>query len=512
MATLTPDEKRPRVSDSPTELIPGLQDPTSDHDEAAAAAAAEEEVYSIYTGTARNLIVMTASVAGFFSPLSANIYLPALDTLADELHVSDTMINLTITTYMIFQGLAPAIFGGLADTAGRRPAYILCFTIYIAANIGLALQRNYAALLVLRCLQSTGSSSTIAIANAIVADIVTPAERGLYIGYGSAGSVFGPSLGPIIGGLLTQFLGWPSIFWFLVIFAAVFFLPLLFFLPETARKVVGNGSHPAPPWNLSFLQLCKRSKSTTPGTTTVQNRITFPNPLKTLIILSDKEVFLILLGNSLAFAGYYAASTSITSQFSAIYHFNEVQIGLCFIPVGVGSLIAAYTQGQIANWNYRRHARRSGMSISTTRGQNMDEFPLERARTEVILPLILIEGLALIAYGWVLHYETNLAGPLILLLCIGYTSGATMNIMSVLMVDIYPESPATATGANNLTRCWLGAVATGVIVPMIEGMGRGWAFTVIGFLCFLCGPVIGVVWGWGHAWRRERHRREKERN
>ena len=383
----------------------------------------------------------------------------------------------------------------------------MCFTVYIAANIGLALQRNYAALLVLRCLQSTGSSSTIAIANAIVADVVTPAERGLYIGYGSAGSIFGPSVGPIIGGLLTQFLGWPSIFWFLVIFAGVFFLLLLLFLPETARKVVGNGSRPAPSWNLSILQLCTRPKPS-PAT---NPHIGFPNPLKTLIILFDKEVFLILLGNSFAFAGYYAASTSITSQFASIYHFNDVQIGLCFIPVGAGSLIAAYTQGKIADWNYRRHAHRSGITISTTHRQNMDEFPLERARTEVILPLVLVEGLAMIAYGWVLHYETNLAGPLILLLFIGYTSGATLNIMSVLMVDIYPESPATATAANNLTRCWLGAAATAVILPMIEGIGRGWAFTVIGFLCFLCGPVIGVVWVWGHGWRRERHRREKER-
>ena len=100
---------------------------------------------------------------------------------------------------MIFQGLAPTIFGDLADMTGRRPVYVLGFIIYIGrglhppshgflltpqlgANIGLALQNNYAALLVLRCLQSTGSSGTVALGNGVVADIASSGERGKFIG------------------------------------------------------------------------------------------------------------------------------------------------------------------------------------------------------------------------------------------------------------------------------------------------------------------------------------------
>ena len=75
------------------------------------------------------------------------------------------------------------VIGSLADSAGRRPAYCICFVIYIAANIGCALAPNYEALLVLRMLQSAGSSSTIALCQAVVADIVTSAERGSYVAY-----------------------------------------------------------------------------------------------------------------------------------------------------------------------------------------------------------------------------------------------------------------------------------------------------------------------------------------
>ncbi|PLN86842.1 MFS general substrate transporter [Aspergillus taichungensis] len=486
------DEKQALPETSPPQLEDGLKSSTD-----------EEEVYSIYRGRSKIFIVVAASIASLFSPLSANIYLPALNTIADQLHVSNTLINLTVTTYMLFQGLAPAIFAGFADSAGRRPAYIVCFIAYIAANIGLAAQRHYAALMVLRCLQSTGSSSTIALANAIVADVVTTAERGVYIGYASAGGVVGLSVGPIIGGLLTQFLGWPSIFWFLTILAGVFFLPLLLFLPETARKIVGNGSQPPPLWNMSPLQLIqqRRSPNTAPP---VKTRIHFPNPLKTLVIICDKEVCLILLCNSLVYSSYAAVTTSVTSQLKHLYEFNDVQIGLCFIPAGAGSLLAAYTQGRIADWNYRRHARRLGIAVSKTHRQDLSEFPIEKARSEVIYPLVVVLGLSLIAYGWVLHYGTNLAGPLVLLLLVGYTASATFNIMSVLMVDIYTDSPAMATAAMNLTRCWLGAGASALVLPMIEGMGRGWAFTLIGLLCFLCVPLLMVVSRWGHGWRRAR--------
>jgi MFS family permease len=50
------------------------------------------------------------------------------------------------------QGLAPAFIGGFSDEAGRRPSYVICFVIYIAANIGLGIQNSYPALMVLRCI------------------------------------------------------------------------------------------------------------------------------------------------------------------------------------------------------------------------------------------------------------------------------------------------------------------------------------------------------------------------
>jgi hypothetical protein len=152
-------------------------------------------VYSAFSPSQKRFVVFMASWAGFFSPVSGQIYFPALPSLARDLNVSNTLINLTLVSYMLAQGLAPTFIGDLADNTGRRAAYAVCFLIYIAANLGLALQNSYAALFVLRIFQSAGSSGTIAMASAVVSDVATASERGTYMGYTLAGSLIGPALG-----------------------------------------------------------------------------------------------------------------------------------------------------------------------------------------------------------------------------------------------------------------------------------------------------------------------------
>jgi MFS family permease len=93
-----------------------------------------------------------------FSTMSSYIYLPALVAVARDLDVSVLLINLTVTSYLIIAAVAPAFMGDMADQSGRRPIYILMFLVMLGANVGIALQRSFAALLVLRMLQSAGAS------------------------------------------------------------------------------------------------------------------------------------------------------------------------------------------------------------------------------------------------------------------------------------------------------------------------------------------------------------------
>jgi multidrug resistance protein len=412
------------------------------------------------------------------------------------------------------------MIAGFSDGAGRRPAYNFCFIIYIAANIGLALQRNYAALLVLRCVQSAGSSGTVALCNGVVADMISSAERGVYIAYTSVPAVIGPIIGPILGGLIAQYLGWWWIFWILTIWSGATFILLLLFLPETCRKVVGDGSIPPPKLNQSLTGIIRERNRAKAGIAVdaaqqadvrKNYHLSFPNPLSTLVIATDKEGALILFCGGLIVALLYATTTGIPSQFGKIYGFNELQLGLVYIPFGSGSLISAFTTGKLVDWNYRKHAKRIGFPQTKNRYQDLTNFPIERARLEVALPMLYISVLGMIGYGWVLDYRTSLAGPLIFIFVFGYGSMAAFQVLQILMIDIYPGNAAAATAANNIFRCLLGAGSTAVVVPMINRLGVGWTYTFASLTWLTFSPLLWALMWYGPRWRKVKKVKKDEK-
>ncbi len=376
--------------------------------------------------------------------------------------------------------------------------------------------------MVLRCVQSAGSSGFVAIASGVIGDCITSAERGSYIGYTSVGTVLGPSLSPILGGVLSQYLGWHAIFWFLTIFAAVIFVPFLFFFPETCRKIVGDGSVPPPTWNQSLMTYWNERKMAKAGSPpdhaerdalAKTRHVHFPNPLGTLRIIADKEAALILLYASIVYAGYYALSTTITTQFRQIYGYDDTVLGLMFIPISAGGILATVTNGKWdpVDGNYRRHAKRLGMPLKKNRFQDLTNFPIERARMEVMLPLLYASAAIILVYGWVLHAEVSVAGPLVLLFLLGFCVTGQFKVLSILIIDISPGKAATATAAFNLTRCLLGAAMTAVVNPMINALGRGWTFTLISLIWVVLSPMMWAVVKWGSQWRKERQEKEARR-
>jgi multidrug resistance protein len=412
--------------------------------------------------------------------------------------------------------LAPSFVGSLSDGHGRRPAYIAAFIVYLGANIGLALQNSYPALMVLRCLQSAGSSGTIALGSAVVADLTTRAERGKYIGYASMGISLGPALGPIIGGLLDHFLGWRSIFWFLVILSGVCFIVILLVLPETCRAVVGNGSVIPPPgnrplWVILAPKLRSRRDERSPDPTTIQKPKRRPNPISSLLILAQKEAGLILLYGGLLFSGYVAVLSTLSTQLSSRFGFNSIQIGLCYLPIGLGSISSRWTVGTLLDWNFRREAHLQGMAIHKNRQQDIENFNIERARLAIALPMIYVGSLSVLAYAWVMQYHTSLAGPIVMLYFMGLTTSGSFNTLNTLVVDVNHQSAATAVAASNLCRCFMGAGTTAFVGPLIDAIGIGWTGTIVAALWGLFSPMLWLIFLRGHSWRQEQAAREQQR-
>lgn len=371
--------------------------------------------------------------------------------------------------------------------------------------------------MVLRGLQSTGSSGAIALAIAVVSDVATSAERGKYVGFASAGILTGPAFGPVIGGALADTLGWRAIFWFLVIFGGCFLIIFLIIFPETCRNVVGNGSIPAHGINLSligYVQQRRRAREVGELEETVaqpkkKRTWAIPNPLLTLKIIGEKESALILIYNGIAFSGQMIVTSSFPSMLAAPpYNYNDLQVGLCFLPLGVGAVSASLIGGYLTDWNFRRHAKKVGMIINKAKQQDLTNFPIERARIEVILPHHFVSICAILTFGWLMQYRVNIAGPEIASFCIGYFVTASFNVSNTLLIDLHRKAPATATAAVNLFRCLISAGFVAAIIPMTNAMGRGWAFTFFAFLQAIVTLALFGLWKWGPKWRKEQNEKE----
>src|SRR5271170_7494324 len=187
--------------------------------------------YTIFTAFQKRLLVLLVSLAATFSGFASNIYFPAIPAIALDLSVSTEQVNLTVTSYLIFQGLSPTLWGAISDVHGRRVTYICTFIVFLGACIGLAETQSYAQLMALRCLQSTGSASTIAIGAGVLGDITTREERGGYMGFFQAGLLIPVAIGPVLGGVFTEKWGWRSVFWYLTIYGGAFLVCLILILP-----------------------------------------------------------------------------------------------------------------------------------------------------------------------------------------------------------------------------------------------------------------------------------------
>ncbi|EAW15635.1 uncharacterized protein NFIA_049760 [Aspergillus fischeri NRRL 181] len=160
-------------------------------------------------------MVILVSLAGSLSPLSSNIYLPAIETISADLGVNASLVGLTITIYMVVQGIGPFIFSTLSDTCGRRLTFTICLVIYIAANLALAFTPSYPMLMVLRGLQAAGSAATISISTGVIVDITSSKERGGFMEANAGMRMTGQAFGPVIGGALNSVWGFRSISWLL---------------------------------------------------------------------------------------------------------------------------------------------------------------------------------------------------------------------------------------------------------------------------------------------------------
>ncbi|KAK7738398.1 hypothetical protein SLS53_006213 [Cytospora paraplurivora] len=290
-----------------------------------------------------------------------------------------------------------------------------------------------------------------------------------------------------------------------------------------SRAVVGNGSVPPKKWNRSVLQWyrARKGKPINGGEFYPEDRSTIqkpkkrPNPLSSLLILLEPEGGITLGFGAIFFAGYFMVMTTLSEELSSRFGFSSAITGLCYLPLGFGSLLSRWSAGKLFDYNFRRHARKLGYTLDLTRQQTLDTFPIERIRLEVCIPMVYVSCGTVLAYAWTMEKHSSLAGIEVSLFFLGLFFSGVQQGLNTLVVDTHADIPATAIAANNLFRCLVSAGGTAIAPFMIQKMGVGFMSVFISGVWLFFSPCLWLVMYRGKQWREDakakQERKEEEK-
>jgi len=183
-------------------------------------------------------LTTTALIASLVAlgPLATDMYLPAFPALTRAFDAGVQEVQATLSLFLIGFALAQLIYGPLSDHFGRKPVLLGGIGLFLLTSLAIPFADSISSLSLLRLLQALGGSAGPVLGRAMVRDIHGPRESARLLSYIATAMALAPAVAPILGGYLTVWFGWQSIFLFLAAYAAVGWLLLALRIPETAPR------------------------------------------------------------------------------------------------------------------------------------------------------------------------------------------------------------------------------------------------------------------------------------
>ena len=176
--------------------------------------------------------IFTLVLATATSALSMNVILPSLPGIAAHFQAEYSLVQLTVSLYLIGTAVLQLAIGPASDRFGRRKVMLACFALFIAGSVATLFAPTIEFLLAARLLQAFSAAGMV-LSRAIVRDTVDANEAASQIGYITMGMAVVPMIAPAIGGILDEVYGWQAAFILMLVFGIVSFGIVFFDLGET---------------------------------------------------------------------------------------------------------------------------------------------------------------------------------------------------------------------------------------------------------------------------------------
>lgn len=160
--------------------------------------------------------IATLVTLAALSALNMNLFLPSLPAIARALEADYALVSVSVSGYLAVTAITQVLAGPISDRYGRRPVILVGVAVFVLASIGAALAQDIAAFLGFRML-GAGVATGMSLGRAALRDLHGPERAASMIGYVTMGMAIAPMIGPALGGVIDETLGWRANFWALTL-------------------------------------------------------------------------------------------------------------------------------------------------------------------------------------------------------------------------------------------------------------------------------------------------------
>lgn len=181
-------------------------------------------------------IVLAVGCGTFMSALDSSVVNLAMPLIKNQFSVSLSMVEWIVTAYLLVVSSLLLTYGRLSDLYGQKKFYLTGFIIFVIGSALCGFSSGIGMLITFRVVQALGAGMLFSTGPAIITNAVPPENRGRALSAVAVAVALGLSSGPVIGGLLATYIGWPSIFFINVPIGLAGIVMVFRFVPDIAKK------------------------------------------------------------------------------------------------------------------------------------------------------------------------------------------------------------------------------------------------------------------------------------